>query len=354
MTVPPEPDPAPASASARSRLLGVKLRALVGDHRGRPLADGDGAARSFPDGAALVIDDRAWVLVDGDATGRLGGALAWAIRAGATSLDLVGEQGTGVLARRAAQLTFPINVWFAEGRVLLPAVAEPLASPPRADPEHLRLAPLIADAGADVTVEHGVVAGEVRGLEVCRVVDQPTVGTIADGELGALSAAGIDDGALLEVGVGANDREAFRIIHGDVPTLEALGSVIGSVVAYRCDGAPQHPLNRLARERYLRWRLQQQPELIGLTAVTPAEPPVPRPNLRDATPCVGSGVRPDGTATTVVCSTGVDLDLVGYVADLHARGDASVTVVVPSRDRVPITEELLGGLATPVDLLTVD
>ena len=52
-----------------------------------------------------------------------------------------------------------------------------------------------------MVVEHGVVTGEVRGLEVCRVVDDRTTG----------------DGVRLEVGVGAHDREAFAIIHGDVP-----------------------------------------------------------------------------------------------------------------------------------------
>lgn len=352
-----EPSPVSSGASARSRLLGIKLRALVGEHRGTPLAEGDGDPYSFPDGAAFVAGDTAWVLVDGDASAALGRALAWSIRHGAAALNLVADRDTGLLARRAAHVTFPIDVWFAEGRSLLPAVPEPLAEPPGADPDHLDLAPLITAARADVNVEHGVVFGEVRGLEVCRVVAEPTTGTIADGELGALATARgaqFDDGVLLEVGVGANDREAFRIIHGDIPTPDALASVVDSVIAHRREGAPQHPLNRLARERYLRWRLQQHPELVGMVDVAPAEPPVPRPNLRDAVPCVAAGVRDDGAVSTIVCSTGVDLDLVGYVADLYARGDAAVVVALPGRDRLPITDELLGTLVTPVDIVTVD
>ena len=58
-------------------------------------------------------------------------------------------------------------------------------------------------------VEHGVVTGEVRGLEVCRVVDDPHTGAVR-----------------LEVGVGAHDREAFTIMHGDVPTVDALAGVV--------------------------------------------------------------------------------------------------------------------------------
>ena len=68
-----------------------------------------------------------------------------------------------------------------------------------------------------MVVEHGVVTGEVRGLEVCRVVD-------------------VDDGGgrvRLEVGVGPHDREAFAIIHGDVPTRAALAGVVAAVAAAR-------------------------------------------------------------------------------------------------------------------------
>ena len=116
----------------------------------------------------------------------------------------------------------------------------------------------MVEAGAVPVVEHGVVSGEVRGLEVCRVVDDPQTGAVR-----------------LEVGVGAHDREAFAIVHGDVPTVEALAGVVDAVKAHRSPGTP-HPLNRLAPERLLRWRLEQEPSLVGLASVTPTQPPVPR------------------------------------------------------------------------------
>jgi hypothetical protein len=340
------------TSERHSRLLGIKLRALVGEHLRVEVAP---ATAGFPHGAALVHDDAAWVLIEGPAARSLGGALAWTLRQGAASLNIVAEADTGTLARRAERLSLPTTVWFAQDRTLLAAVAEPLTPPPAPPAEHLGLTGLIVDGGATPNVEHGVVFGEVRGLEVCRVVAEPTVGHIA--ELGdidpALFTSDDFDGVFLEVGVGANDREAFRMIHGDIPTIEALASVVDSVSTFRSPDAPQHPLNRLGQERYVRWRLEQEPELVGLVRVEPAQPPQPRPNLKDPIPCVATGVDAAGRRHAIVCSVGVDVDLVGFVADvLSATGDP-VIVVLKERDMLPITRELLGLLTTPVDIRTV-
>jgi hypothetical protein len=193
----------------------------------------------------------------------------------------------------------------------------------------------------------------VCGLEVCRVVDEPTIGHIA--ELGDIdpSLFASADGVFLEVGVGANDREAFRLIHGDIPTIEALASVVEAVASHRSPDAPQHPLNRLGQERYLRWRLEQAPGLVDMTSVASAQPPLPRPNLKDPIPCVASAVAPDGRLHTIVCSVGVDVDLVGFVADVQSMSDEPVIVALKERDLLPITKELLGLLAEPVEIHTV-
>ena len=55
----------------------------------------------------------------------------------------------------------------------------------------------------------------------------------------------------------------------------------------------------------------------------------------------------------MVCSVGVDVDLVGFVADVQAMSDDPVVVALRGRDAVPITHELLAALATPVDIRTV-
>ena len=162
--------------SRRGELLAIKLRALVSDHLGVPIAS-ESEPGGFANGAALVVDGRAWVLIDGDADRSLGPALAWAIRHGATSLDLIAESHTGLLARRAERFSFPIIVWYPVERTLLPAVRRAVGNRARRrTPVHLEVRDVIEGAGATFTVEHGVVTGEVHGLEVCRVVDSPTSG----------------------------------------------------------------------------------------------------------------------------------------------------------------------------------
>lgn len=355
MSDPTAPTADAAARERRSALLGAKLRGLVADHLGRQV---DVSVATYPAGSACLVGDDAWVLLDGVADRRLGGALAWAVRNGADALHLVAERDTGLLARRAGGFGFPINIWFAEGRVLLPAVAEDLEPPVDAPSTHLAVAPLIEAAGATVNVEHGVVFGEVRGLEVCRVVDEPTVGYVTELDDAALTEAfsKVHDpaaGVILEVGVGANDREAFRLLHGDIPTADALRGVVDSVRRVRAISAPQHPLNRMARERFLRWTLEEDPALVDLAELHATQPPVARPSLREAVPCVASGVAVDGTECLVVCSTGVDLDLAPYVADVQRMTDVDVVVALPERDRVPITDELLGLLLRPVSVRTV-
>jgi hypothetical protein len=297
----------------RAALLAVKVGALVRDHTGvTPTPD------VFTGGAAVMADGAAWCLVDDDPARSLGPALAWALRKDASALRVLAESDTGVLARRAAGFAFDIGVYTVDGRTLLPATAEVRPVPAEVDERVVDLAPLIVAGGAEPSVEHGVLAGEVRGLEVCRAVIDTFSGA-----------------ARLEVGVGAHDREAFAMLHGDVPPVEALAGVVDKVTPHRRLDASPHPLNRLARERLVRWAIVHgdidAAAVTGVTGWTMAEPPVPRRNLKDVAPCV---MRTDG-GMVAVCSTGVDLDVVPFAVDAGAS-----MIVLPAADAYPVTRDL--------------
>jgi hypothetical protein len=346
----------PADAARRSRLLAIKLAALVRDHLG--LADDGqpvGTPAVFAAGAALLRDGVAWVLADQRGERSLGPALAWSRQQRAGQLQLLAEEATGVLARRAALFADDAapSVWHVEGRSLLPALVTPYEAVPVVPAAHLALLPLIEAGGATPLVEHGVLVGEVAGLEVCRVVTDA-----------------LTDESRLEVGVGAHDREAFQLIHGNLPPADALRDVVRYVADQRTPGAEPHPLNRLAAERLLRDRVQHEPALVGAARLGSADPPVPRPNVKDPAPCVSLGRDGSGGAVVVVFTTGIDLDLVPFAADARAAlaarvalGDLSsdwseaelqtarLVLAMPERDVVAVTRELAAALRQPAEIV---
>jgi hypothetical protein len=318
----------------RARLNAVKLAALVREHLG---GDSKLESSEFAGGAALQHGADAWVLLDHQPERGLGGALAWAVRRGSVRLHLVAGSGTGVLARRAEHFTLPISVWHAEGRTLLPGVPEPLSPSLDAPERHREFVDVIVAAGAVPGTEHGVLFGEVLGLEVCRVVDDAYTGDVR-----------------LEVGVGAHDREAFQMLHGDRPTAEALSQVVAAVTEHRVKGGVGHPLGRLGQERWLRARLVATPSMVGATQLRPVPPPVPRTNLKDPVPCVAIGTV-DDEETLVVCSFGVDLDAVPFAVDARlAYGIDRCLLAMPSRDAVAVQHLLAAAAAPPLTIVQVD
>lgn len=303
----------------RGQLLALKLAALVRDSNpNAELQPGD-----FGGGAAAMVASSAWVLLDDRPERGLGAALAWALRHDATEVNILAEQATGTLARRAVGWAPPVRVWQVTDRTTRPATPEPLPTSQPLPSAHAEFESLIRDGGAEPIVEHGVVRGEVDGLEVCRVVDDPQTGAVK-----------------LEVGVGAHDREAFQLLHGDRPTEEALADVVSSVRDHRRPAATRHPLNLLAQERALRAQLIADPSLINASHVRAVAPPIPRVNVKDAVPCVAQATIASHQVT-VVCSTGVDLDVVPFAVDaMAACGTSECLIVLPERDALDIQYRL--------------
>jgi hypothetical protein len=288
--------------------------------------------------SALLSDqgagDRvAWVLAGDQPERSLGAALAFAVRHDAVSIHLIATSGTGLLARRSTRLTVPIRISHLEGRTLIDAVAEPLPVAADIPAAHRAFVDQIVAGGATPVAEHGVLSGEVAGLEVCRVVDDPHTGDVR-----------------LEVGVGAHDRETFQLLHGDRPTVEALTDVVRFVSRHRTGAAP-HPLQQLGASRFLRDRLVRRPDLIGLAELVLAAPPMPRANVKDEVPCVAYGQADD---TLVVCTHGVDLDAVPYACDaLIAHPAGRCIIAAPQRDVIDIQQRIAEFVSIPTHFVGV-
>ena len=244
--------------------------------------------------------------------------------------------GAGVLARRAAAFARPPAVWRIDGSTLTPAQPEPLAPEPPLDARVAPLADVIRSAGADPVVEHGVLRGEILGLEVVRAVVDA-------------------DGPVLEVGVGKHDRQAQGMVHGDEATAAALARAVAMVEGHRRADAPHHPYNRLAPERWLRARVVAEPALIGAAHLAPAPSPVEVDDLREPAPAPAAGVDLEGKPLLAVFSTGVDVDLVPAAVDaLLADGRSPrLVIVVPERDDHPYLRPLAEALREPADVVTV-
>jgi hypothetical protein len=322
----------------RRALVAVKLSALVREHVGElPVAPPTTTA--YEAGAAIVRSDGVWVFVDHEPARGLGGAMVWARRQAEDSpvhvvVDDVGV--AAVLTRRAAAFSCPVSVWWADERVLRAVPSASYPEPCEVEPRLLGLSADIVAAGADVAIEHGVLAGEVRGLEVCRAVLDPYLDVVR-----------------LEVGVGVHDREAFQMLHGDRPAIDALRAIVDVVRSHRRPGATPHPLNRLMAERTLRDQLIADPSQVGSTSLAAADPPVERSNLKDVVPCVAIGMGTDGQPLVVVCSTGVDLDVVPFAADARGYHGGRLVIALPERDAYPATRTLLGLLRDPAELVTL-
>jgi hypothetical protein len=285
------------TAADAGRLAVVKLRAIAPAFGLDPSRVEE---RDFPYGAGLVQGNRGALYVVRDHIRTIGPTLLWMQKHQLEEIDLVIEGDGGIPARRATALTCELRVWQMQNGKL--DRAQPAPHLPRIEvpQSHELFAGVIQDCGALPVREHGVLTGEVLGLEVCRVVDTP-------------------EGPRLEVGVGAIDRETFQLVNSHRTIEDSLTEVVGIVRAHRQPGAPHHPLGKMAGERLLRHRVMNEPSLIRANSLKPAEPPIPRGGLRESTSCVATGISFEGKPIVAVFIDTVDVDIMGFGVDALTR-----------------------------------
>ncbi len=269
----------------------------------------------------------------------------WAGAQGADRLVLLADDdpagAPAVMARMATQFAFPVEVRTVAGGSSVPAVPAPLPEVLPADHAPEAVAAMAVE-GLEVVAEQGVLRGELLGLEVARVVRWP-VEHGGDGELH------------LEAGVGRFDRDAVAEVHPNEAPEASLARTVSMVRAQRYPGAAGHPMARMARDRWLRVTVCENPSLVGAAELHPVESTVERPSVRDLSPAAAAGTMPDGSSVVVVCTAGVDLSLVPVAADvrvLHAPG-VRLVLAAPARDLLPSVARLAALLVEPAEVVAV-
>ncbi|MCP5027435.1 MAG: hypothetical protein GY929_14245 [Actinomycetia bacterium] len=314
----------------------AKLGALVRAHFGDPGGNPD----SFPGGAVQQAGTAAWILLADDPVGHVGGALLWADRHQVDEVHLLVddfESIAGSVARRVGPFDVATSTWRVDGASLTPVGAAGFEAPAQPPAAAVQFAPTLAAAGLEIVIEHGVVTGEYLGLEVARVVTD-------------------DEGARLEVGVGRHDRFAGRIVYDDMPTDEALATAVAAVSEIRNSGAGLHPLNRIARERWVRAVVTAEPGLLEADRLEPVEPGQPRDSLLERRAAHGLAFDADGRRRLVSCSAGIDLELVVEAADVRQReapDHDEMILVLPGDARNNVLDRMVGRLRRPARVVTV-
>lgn len=297
-------------------------------------------AGALGSGAGFIDEtDHAWVLVEGAGPRSLGAAFTWAVRRVAKALTLIvdaGEPVAGHLARQAVQFVLPIEVVRIVGTSTVIADPVPVAPSPVLLEPGAEIEALLARADVDVVVERGVTRAEVLGLEVARVVD---VGGVPR----------------LEVGVGRFDREISSMMFSNIPTADALAKAVEMVRTYRRPGGERHPLRDLVPERWLRCLVVADPALVGAAELSPVDTTQMVESLREAQPAAAFGTGPDGRPLLVVCTAGVDLDVIPVAADTRAALDPAAELVIcgPARNLVPATRAVAAQLRAPARFVDV-
>jgi hypothetical protein len=346
----------PSSDRTNPALVRARLRALA-----RAVSGSDLSLVDTTIGAGLA-GDVAFYLAENDPRA-VGRALHWAQSRRASRLEILATGASGDLARRAGLLLEQpgptIRVWSVIGAEVNPAVATSIPEPPELPASHWALAGLITEAGARPVDDNGRLVAEVAGLEVARVVEaapvhQPTTEQEAAGDAGGGTEPAA--GPTIEVGVGQADRELNALVHSGHGLDRDLRRVVATVVQHRAShGSSHHPLNRLARERWLRTLLLDRPELIEAVELAPLVPLRPRRGLVRSEPSAAYGRLRSGRPVVAVSMVGIDLDLVPEAADYRQRSnpEAAVVLVLPERD-LRLSTRLLGRLpdATAVSLPT--
>ena len=113
----------------------------------------------FALGAGAVSANHAWVVVLEQCDRSLGPVLLWAQKFDATSLDIFVVSDADIIARRAELFDLDIRIWLVADKKVSIAESAAVLATSQVPQSHEQFADLIAQSGAEVVREHGVLSG---------------------------------------------------------------------------------------------------------------------------------------------------------------------------------------------------
>jgi hypothetical protein len=230
------------------------------------------------------------------------------------------------MARQAGDFD-QISVWVLEGTSLVEVDPDPLPEVPELSPAALEHTDLFHSVGAIAIDDFGRLIAEVEGLEIARA--EATTGDLL-------------------VGVGAADRELHGYVHGHQEISVSLSKAATAVRSIRRQGAAGHPLNRRARQRWLRWSAYADPAALDSGSLEMLPPLGERLLQLGPEPCAAMA---RDTGTIFVFSAGLDPEVVPVATDYRRRHNPERTVIVTSAaDAFAATAEIAStvGIETSV------
>ena len=149
----------------------------------------------------------------------------------------------------------------------------------------------------DVLTEHGILKAYVKGLEVAQVLeDENKVGH-------------------LQVGVGIYDQEAHKLVDRSTQIDTKLQEIIDEVLKYRNKESIPHPLNRLARGKWLIHELTETHKEYGLENFQQIPSPIGSTKISENFPAFATA-RAGSSLILCVSYAGADLKAVTAAAQL--------------------------------------
>ena len=257
----------------------------------------------------------------------LGSVLIWGRNQTLPIVVVAPSDRAATLARQAE--AFPqLSVAVLDGTTLADVVAAELPAIPILSEAARARTDMFEAVGALAVDDFGRLIAEVEGLEIAR----------SEAETGDLA-----------IGVGTADRELHGYVHSHQDSLVSLQNAADTVREVRQQGAAGHPLNRRARQRWLRWSVYANPPAVGASRLEMLPPLDERVLQLGPEPC--AALDPD-TNTLYVFSAGIDPEVVPSATDYRRRHNPARTVIVTSEpDAFPVTEQIAGSAG--IELATV-